>query len=575
MENPIEAKEYQLRKIFCSDFECHIPAYQRPYSWTIGQVSELFDDLYSSFQESSDEYYFLGSIVLIKSKTDADAAVVDGQQRLTTLTILFATLAYTLNKKTETQSDEEAKKYIAEAAKETKEYIIEPGAIIADLKEKPRLILRERDREFFQKHVQNLHFDELLNSPKIDNESQKNIQGNSKYFLGKINEKFGENTEELIKFMQFLVKQCCLVVVSTPNEKSAFRVFSVMNSRGLNLQTTDILKADIIGKLPKEEQDEYTQKWEEMEVELERDGFNNLFSYIRMIYAKKKPKKPLLEEFKEYVIAEFVNKEAAFLDDTLEPYSNALSIVQKEKYKATSDAEKINYYLRWLNRIDNSDWRPVAILFIKQKHEPEYVEWFFRKLERLAAFMHICSKNINKRIERYSIIIEALEKNNHNLETPISEIELSPEEKEELKKNLGADIYDFTPSRKKYVVLRLNSFMEDRETAYNPVNFTIEHVLPQTINEGSDWAKHWPDSEQREYWKHKIANLVPLNKKRNAKAQNFDFEKKKNAYFAGTENITTYALTVQVLNSTSWTKQDLEKRQEELLGVMYKNWELN
>lgn len=564
MENTIEAKEHPLVDIFCPKFEYYIPPYQRPYSWTTDQASELFDDLYNFFQEPSGEYYFLGSVVLIKSKIDICAGVVDGQQRLTTLTILFATLAYMLDK----NGDQEASANV-------KKRIIEPGSKVPQREEKPRLTLRDRDQEFFRKYVQNLEFEKLRDSPKTDNESQKNIQGNSRYFLEQINEKFGKNTEELIKFSGFLVEQCCLVVVSTPNEESAFRVFSVMNSRGLNLQTTDILKADIIGKLPKERQDEYTQKWEDMEVELRRDGFNNLFSYIRTIYAKKKSKKTLLEEFKEYVIAEFVNKEEAFLDDMLEPYADALSIVQKEKYTATSEAEKINDYLRWLNLIDNSDWIPVAILFIKQNHKPEYVEWFFKKLERLAAFMHICSRNINKRIERYSIIIEALEKNNHNLETPISEIELSPEEKEELKKNLGGEIYDFTPSRKKYVVLRLNSFMEDRETAYSPVNFTIEHVLPQTINEGSDWAKHWPEAEESEQWVHKIANLVPLNKKRNAQAQNFDFEKKKKIYFAGTENITTYALTVQVLDSTSWTKQDLEKRQKELLGIMYKNWELN
>ena len=67
-----------------------IPSYQRPYSWGSEQVEQLWDDLYSAFEEKSEEY-FLGSIILIK-KGDNDFEVVDGQQRMTTLTILFCVL---------------------------------------------------------------------------------------------------------------------------------------------------------------------------------------------------------------------------------------------------------------------------------------------------------------------------------------------------------------------------------------------------------------------------------------------------------------------------------------------------
>ena len=90
----ITGHEYPLLKIFSSDFEYHIPAYQRPYAWTVEETSTLFDDLYSFYtSEPEDENYFLGSIVLIKENTDRRADVIDGQQRLTTLTILFAVLA--------------------------------------------------------------------------------------------------------------------------------------------------------------------------------------------------------------------------------------------------------------------------------------------------------------------------------------------------------------------------------------------------------------------------------------------------------------------------------------------------
>ena len=74
----ITGHEYPLLKILSSDFEYHIPAYQRPYAWTTEETNTLFDDLYGFFtSESENENYFLGSIVLIKENTDRKADVID------------------------------------------------------------------------------------------------------------------------------------------------------------------------------------------------------------------------------------------------------------------------------------------------------------------------------------------------------------------------------------------------------------------------------------------------------------------------------------------------------------------
>ena len=68
---------------------------------------------------------------------------------------------------------------------------------------------------------------------------------------------------------------------------------------------------------------------------------------------------------------------------------------------------------------------------------------------------------------------------------------------------------------------------------FEPNILTIEHVLPQTVRAGSEWEKLWPDTAMRERWGNRIANLVPLTRKKNSEAQNYDFEKKKEIYFKG------------------------------------------
>ncbi|MBY0282681.1 MAG: DUF262 domain-containing HNH endonuclease family protein [Sphingomonas sp.] len=560
MSKKISGAEFPLSKIFSSDFEYVIPSYQRPYAWGVEQASELFDDLVAFFRAEAEEGYFLGSIVLIKAEGSALSQVIDGQQRLTTLTILLSSMACAHG-----GADKE----------ELRPYILEPGKKMEGIMPKPRLSLRERDRDFFSKYVQDLQIDSLIeiDPSSLNNESQINIRKNAEYFVGAVQETF-PNSKDLEAFSHFLLTRCYLVAVSTPSQESAFRVFSVMNSRGLNLQHTDIIKADTIGKLKSEvDQEAYNKKWESMEVDLTRSGFNDLFAYIRMIYAKEKAKRSLLEEFRAYVLP--YNPDAkCFIDNVLKPYADALEDIRTASYAATSHAEEINYYITWLNRIDNSDWIPPAILFLKKnRSKPKRVARFFEMLERLAAYMHICRFNVNDRIEVYAHVISDIQS---DLQPDDMEaLDLDEEDCEAFREALDGNIYELAPRRRNYLILRLDSFISDGAATYDPRILTIEHVLPQTVPVDSEWRDWWPDASIRKEWLHRLANLVPLNKKKNSSAQNYEFADKCRIYFAGTKSVSSYALTSQVISQQEWTPESVEKRQGMLLKVLYEGWAID
>ena len=110
MSNQITGKEYPLDKIFSSDFEYHIPVYQRPYAWTEDETGKLFDDLNDFFSTRSAENYFLGSIVMIKDENKRYADVIDGQQRLTTLYQVLKSKGATITR-LETERDKTIKRY--------------------------------------------------------------------------------------------------------------------------------------------------------------------------------------------------------------------------------------------------------------------------------------------------------------------------------------------------------------------------------------------------------------------------------------------------------------------------------
>ena len=561
MSKKISGSEYPLLKIFSSEFEYHIPSYQRPYAWTEEETSVLFDDLYDFFMTEDDDNYFLGSIVLVKEDDKAYSDVIDGQQRLTTLTILLATIASRFTDK----------------LKDTLyTYICEPGNIFAGLEAKPRLYLREKDNPFFAKYIQELDIENLLkvDLEKLEDEAQRHIVLNCKTVNDKISEKL-PNQEDLMKFVMFVLQRCYLIAVSTPSQASAFRVFSVMNSRGLDLLPIDIIKADIIGKIPESSRTAYTEKWENLEVDATRDGFNELFAHIRMIYSKTKAKKSILDEYKEYVWPS-IKSQQSFIDDVVEPYCCAFKVIKSSEYKSTENAGEINYQLMWLNRIDNTDWMPAAIKFLAEKDsDSQYVLWFFKKLERLASNLLITAKDINKRIKRYcDILLEMEARPDHSKANPLQSIELTQEEMDTELECLGGNIYEMTSRRRNYIILKLDSIVSDGSASYTYKVLTIEHVLPQTIDPASQWAALWPEENDRKYWTHKIANLVPLSRKKNSAAQNYDFNLKKEKYFKNDDKTSPYALTTQVLNEAVWTPDVVKARQELLIGVFKKYWEL-
>lgn len=562
MSCKITGKEYPLSKIFSSDFNFYIPPYQRPYAWTEEETTELFDDLYDFFLTEKVDNYFLGSIVLIKEDDAPDSEVIDGQQRLTTLSILISVIANALNSKHKALCE----RYLKEEGNE-----IEGRAAI------PRLHLRDKDQSFFQKYIQSINIEKLvtIDPAALENESQRHIRNNCCVLKKCVDEVFSENKESLFSFIQFIVSRCYIVVVSTPTQQSAFRVFSVMNSRGLDLLPTDIIKADVIGKISESLQKEYTDKWEELEENATRSGFNEIFTHTRMIFAKAKQKRSLLDEFREIVINNTSPQD--LIDNIISPYAEAYIILKNQKYKSTENAKEINKYLFWLNKIDNSDWMPVAIkFFAEHKNDSKVILEFIKKLERLSSYLHITAKNINQRIDRFGMLLKEMEDSSQENSNELISIDLSDKEKEEFTRALNGDIYSLTGVRRNYVILRLNEFISDQAQSidFSPNVLTIEHVLPQTVNEGSEWSDLWQETNQREFWVNKIANLVPLTRKKNSAAQNYDFSQKKEKYFSGKNGTTSFPLTTQVLSINKWTPEVVSQRQEDLMKVFIKNWNL-
>jgi hypothetical protein len=534
----IHAHEHPVRDIFSDKFAFSIPSYQRPYSWGVDQAGELFSDLLTASEgftaggqapKGGVTPYFLGSIVLIKGEQEPDADVIDGQQRLTTLSLLLSALRVSFD-------EFESKSTFAK-------FLLEKGNTIVGTLDRCRLKLRDRDHEFYEENI--LRPDDLSNLPKLVNDSlpdpQRKLCENTALLIEKVAKLDPTRRADLAAY---LLQHTYLVVVSTPDLDSAFRIFSVLNDRGLDLSAADILKAEIVGKITGPDRDKYVKAWEDAEEDLGIERFSELFSHIRMIFGRNKLRKTVLEGVRESV--PLIKQPRQFIDEELIPSAEAYEIILNQSYESNDrEADKrINRLLGLLARMDDTDWIPPAIRFLKQNPgNPGETERFFADLERLAMVMWLLRYDVNQRIKRHGEILAEIDAKNPFA----SALQLTAEERSSAMEVLNGDIYTLSPPvKRKVILLRLDELLSSGEATYDQPLITIEHVLPQTPDSTSEWCQWWPEEKERKGNVHRLGNLALLNRKQNSAAKNWEFSQKKTKYFLGRSGVSPFALTTEL-----------------------------
>ena len=568
MAKTLEAHDKLIRAIFEGSYQFEIPDYQRPYAWTTEQATELFDDLYSAMQDArasgASSQYFLGSIVLIKNDRDPKAMVVDGQQRLTTLTILFAAL----------RAAWEAAGY-PQGVRSVTPFLYEEGDEMLGKATGYRFIAREEDANFFRTHIQEPGgIAQLVASTDKLEDSRLRYRENATLLLEKTKTLSPDDRNALWKF---LANDCSLVVISTPDLEAAYRIFSVLNNRGLDLAPIDILKAEVLGSIRRmggeDKARTYSKKWSEIESQLGRDAFGDLFAHIRTIYAKQKQRATLVKEFQEHVTE--YKAPIDLVDKVIKPYAEVWDFVRDADFEATEHAETINEHLSWLNRVDFKDWVPPALVYFKRfRQQPKRLAEFFQSLERLTYFLLVTKVGINERIETYAALTKEIEPEAFKGDlAALTTLTLTDAQKRKFVVALDGDVYDDLPKARMALVLRLESLVRAPGVQLQDA-VSLEHVLPQTPPDGSDWIKRFPDEDERDGWTHRLANLVPLDRNKNSSASNYDFAKKKDAYFKGKGKASPFVLTQEVRAENEWTPTLLAERQKRLVGVLAEHWNL-
>lgn len=561
MRADIQGRHLALQDVFGKSFIFRVPPYQRPYRWEVEHCEALLDDLLEATPATGDikgaRPYFLGSIVLVKDDLSPESEVIDGQQRLTTLTLLLAALHATCD---------------AETQINLKEYLRQDRNVVTGAPAQFRVHLRERDGSFFREFVQEQGgLARLSVLPPQAIEVHERIRKNAQVLEARLR---AMQLAERQRLAQFMMQRCFLVVVSTSESESAFRIFSVLNSRGLDLSSADVIKSAVISRVEPERRERCTEKWEEAEARLGNARFEALLGHLRMMAVRRRSSAPLEADFMKHVLGD---RSAEKVVDLISLNAGNLEQIHRAEWApAEGHAEldaRLSRALRWLNRVDHSNWVPVALSMCRRIDALPALVLHLEALERLNSCLFVTRAIVTAREARYGKVLELL------LGQPGAALEvgspllLTADERRRCLEALDGEVYATVKTRL-FVLQRLDEALGEGAASYDADKVTVEHVLPQTPRAESQWKK-WFSADEAAKWTHRLANLVLLARAKNSEASNYEFDEKKKKYFVSPRGVSTFALTTQVLNEPRWEPTTLARRQRELVGHLSREWGLS
>ncbi|QQE75003.1 DUF262 domain-containing protein [Brevibacillus composti] len=557
----IEANKEILQKIFSEDFWFLIPEYQRSYVWQTDNITELVDDLYFAFEHKPENDYFLGSLVLkkLKESTFPEYEVLDGQQRLTTFFIMMAVLRDTIDN--------------PQYKKTLHKKIFQEESPLENIPSRTRLTYKIRDsvEDFIHQFVIKLegtsNIDALKSYLESDNVSISNMS-NAILVLReqmlKIKQEHG-----LEEFVKFIFNKALFIYVSTENTEDAFRLFTILNNRGIPLTNADILKSQNIGALPTEkEKNKYAKIWEEIEGK-HGDDFDRFLQFIRTILVQEKARANLLEEFNEKIYSvkppqtprlqlgkdtiDFINRYNEIYEEIIELQSTTLS----NSFKNLLTIMKIG--------LRSEDWIP-PLMHYYAKFGTKQLEEFLKKLEYKFTGDWVCGITPTIRLDAMNSILKMIDQTPQSqLDNLLNNSQLFEIDLEEFKRNIQGNIYKKQYAR--HLLLKVEYLSGDNTVHLSNYEYiTVEHVLPQNPPDNSQWTRDF-NEEERTNWVNKIANLVLISQKKNSALSNQDFEQKKKTYLS--KRIDAFhANKVFIEQNSKWTPSVLKDRQAQLINML-------
>lgn len=609
----IKAAHQSITTLFKENETFKLPKFQREYAWDEEAIGDFVEDIKKCVlarQQGKKRSHFFGGIVSARSDVQGSSRtsyeIIDGQQRISSFVMLVAAITLSMNSiLDEIQSNErsdsqdmKARDYLETTIKNIKTLFL-THSFASDLEyhEVPKLTVSNADDTFFQSIL-----DDRVQKAKRD--SHRRIlyawKCLNKFISDGINE---ENTAtEKAKWLQLLVddvlvKDCTVIFMYSDKPAEAYRIFEVLNDRGVNLTNGDILRAKTLELLDRNElratQDELVREWERS-LQYPPESIDRFLFWYIASYLGSRPKQHDVTDI--------------FMTDRLKESSLSRPLTKEQATRILNEVRQLSQDFALINQINDGDWpyesgcvgvekwdeNRLNILISQLKHTnamplllaltlldstkfAEAVASLERFVFRFKIIGNIHIGHATRVYHKHAKIIRN-DPNTYSIRNLNDELKNLVNDKvsdETFAQKIRELTYE--PGRGqgnkyiRYFLMTINEYLKWYEEGANGTpaakkksyvmdfsNFTLEHIYPQQADENNR-------SQELEEVKHSLGNLTFLDPNENISAANKPFEKKRTMFADSNLHINR-----RIAENKLWTREVVTKRTEQLAKVAVK-----
>lgn len=563
----LQAGETTLNKLLNTSRQFIVPIFQRNYSWQKSQYEQLWFDILRASKFKEKQNHFIGSIVYIDMGTPAgrpqQLLLIDGQQRLTTISILLCAIKdYVQKFNLETK--------LINLAKIKNQFLYNSDEIDED---RYKLLLNVQDKETYIKLIDNTIF--TVNKPAT------NIIKCYEFFYERI-EDFIKQHGQIDEIYAGIFKLSLVSISLDKDSDNPQMIFESMNSTGKDLSQTDLLRNYLLMDLTPEKQTRlYKTYWKPMEElfgeDIYKNDVNKFDYFIRDFLTLKSDTghickiNNVYENFKRY-----------YLDNNCEKFVVLKDLFTYAKYYACIDLlqekdDELKLYWQEFKKLDSHVVYPFLLKLYDDYSCQILIKEDFKKiLQVVISYLWrraICEIPTNSLSKTFATLYQAVDKDDY-VNSVIkafvfkSSYKRFPSDYEVREKLQTKDIYHFR--LRKYLLEALENYYHKEPIDLNTANYTIEHIMPQNIEHNLLWQQMLGEDWQEVHslYLHTLGNLTITGY--NAEMSNKSFGEKVNGE-SGFKH-SHLKLNESIAQCDVWNKKAIQRRTNILTDIILKIW---
>ncbi|MEK5419511.1 DUF262 and DUF1524 domain-containing protein [Paenibacillus sp. FSL L8-0708] len=553
----MKAVETNLLKFLQGTKQFIIPIYQRKYSWTISQCRQLWNDILRAAEDEKIKGHFVGSIVYIERglyqiSSVPQLLVIDGQQRMTTLTLFLLALGKAIEE-SDQPCDITRRKimnyYLVNNDEEGDQY--------------HKLILTKSDKDTLIS---------LTSKKSLPEEFSQRVYENYNFFIDSIK----KSEIDLNKLFQGIAKLIVVDISLDRDHDNPQLIFESLNSTGLDLSQADLIRNFVLMRLePKEQAELYTEYWYPMERSFGNLNDSNLFDrFMRDYLTVKMGKIPNIQDvytvFKDYVY----QQSEQTVNEIVEDIYRFSKYFVKLAFQIEKD-KNINQVLVDINALKVDVSYPFLLeVYDDYGQQKLSKEDFITILELVEAYVFrrsICGVPTNSLNKTFATISKEIDKDNY-MESAIAAFLLQdshrrfPKNEEFIQESLVKDVYNFR--NRNYLLRKLENF--NRKEIVDIESYTIEHIMPQNKNLSSEWRESLGISweEIHNTYLHRLGNLTLTRYNSELSDKPFLVKREMKGGFADSP----LRLNKELGRLDVWNEDEITKRARSLADLAVRVW---